>query len=108
MGSSDAREYVRSKLPDDFEIVECPDDKDKLVQMLPRGCRFGRKAFALMALDGLVPVGCIVRQFDNLYLYYDGVLYALDEDKQLIDDIPRFRPVRDGHEGRWVKYDPND
>ena len=102
------RAKPKPRRADDFHVIECPIDAEMGIALLRNGSQFSPKELAVNALQGMLPVGCIVRQFDNLYLYYDGVLYALDEDKQLIDDTPRFRPVRDGHEGRWVAYDPND
>ena len=114
MGSDAPREFVKTKRHDDFTICECPDDAEYLEPFLPLHSRFGAKALASMALKGSLPVGAVVRQFDNYYLYYDVPtkgLYALDDNKDLLGDEPALVPVYQGskkshnREARWVKYE---
>ena len=106
MGKPDRREYMKSARADDFIIIECPNDSQFQAPFLPIHSRHGSKALAGMSLSGSFPIGAVVKQCGDYYLHYDGVLYALDANKDLIDEIPRFYPELDHNgEGRWTEYE---
>ena len=97
--TKEQREYVNTKRHDDFTVTSCPDDKVLGYALIPPRCRFGAKTVAAMALEGALPVGIVLRRYGLIYRFYDGVLFELDADLNLMDDcdVPALIPVSDGH-----------
>ena len=104
-----ARQFVKASRHDDFVVILCPDDREFLCPFLLLGSRFGAKALAQMALQESIPQGVVVQQYDVCYLYYDGLLWLLDDDMQLADTsddpLPALEPrVENGREAMWFPF----
>ena len=112
MGRADKRTHVNTSRYDDFKVMACPDDREYLEPFLKVGSRFNAKAFAGMALSGMLPVGAIVKQFDAVYMFYAGALYEVKrvDDSvypwELVSDTPVVVPVDCGSGTfGWVSYE---
>ena len=92
--AKDRRVYVLTSRADDFVVTACPDDPEYGAPFLPLGSRYGAKALAHMALDGSVPVGAELTQDGTTYLWYDGYLWLLDDERYVVNDVPALAPVQ--------------